>query len=82
MRELGVTEPVMPTLLPTSKAAMEPSYPELNDTFHDVSEAAYGEEDAFRRTLESGTENLRHGRDEGQAGRLGSRVRRGCLQAA
>ena len=56
MRELGVTEPVMPTLLPTSKAAMEPSYPELNDTFHDVSEAAYGEEDAFRRTLESGTE--------------------------
>lgn len=35
---------------------MEPSYPELNDTFHDVSEAAYGEEDAFRRTLESGTE--------------------------
>ena len=56
MRELGVTEPVMPTLLPTSKAAMEPSYPELNDTFHDVSEAAYGEEDAFRRTLESGTD--------------------------
>ena len=56
MRELGVTDPVMPTLLPTSKAAMEPSYPELNDTFHDVSEAAYGEEDAFRRTLESGTE--------------------------
>ena len=40
MRELGVTDPVMPTLLPTSKAAMEPSYPELNDTFHDVSEAA------------------------------------------
>ncbi len=31
---------------------MEPSYPELNDTFHDVSESAYGEEDAFRRTLE------------------------------
>ena len=56
MRELGVTGPVMPTLLPTSKAAMEPSYPELNNTFHDVSEAAYGEEDAFRRTLESGTE--------------------------
>ena len=56
MRELGVSEPVMPTLLPTSKNAMEPSYPELNDTFHEVSEAAYGEEDAFRRTLEAGTE--------------------------
>lgn len=46
----------MPTLFPTSKAAMEASYPELNKTFHDVSEAAYGEEDTFLRTLESGTE--------------------------
>ena len=55
MRMLGVTDPVLPTLFPTSKAAMEPSYPELNDTFHEVSESAYGEEDAFRRTLETGT---------------------------
>ena len=43
------------SLFPTSKAAMEASYPELNDTFHEVSESAYGEEDAFRRTLETGT---------------------------
>ncbi|KFI70289.1 MAG: alanine--tRNA ligase [Bifidobacterium merycicum] len=56
MRALGVQEAVMPTLFPTSKAAMEASYPELNKTFHDVSEAAYGEEDTFLRTLESGTE--------------------------
>ena len=56
MRALGVHEAVMPTLFPTSKAAMEASYPELNKTFHDVSEAAYGEEDTFLRTLESGTE--------------------------
>ena len=56
MRALGVQEAVMPTLFPTSKAAMEASYPELNKTFHDVSEAAYGEEDAFLRTLEAGTE--------------------------
>ena len=55
MRMLGVTDPVLPTLFPTSKAAMEASYPELNDTFHEVSESAYGEEDAFRRTLETGT---------------------------
>ena len=34
---------------------MEPNYPELKDTFHEVSESAYGEEDAFLRTLESGT---------------------------
>lgn len=54
MRVLGVTDPVIPELLPVSKAAMEASYPELNDTFHDVSEAAYGEEDAFRRTLDNG----------------------------
>mgnify|MGYP002414968721 FL=1 len=56
MRTLGVTDPVLPTLFPVSKDAMVPSYPELEQTFHDVSEAAYGEEDAFRRTLESGTE--------------------------
>ena len=55
MRMLGVQDPVLPTLFPVSKAAMEPSYPELNNTFHEVSEAAYGEEDAFRRTLEKGT---------------------------
>lgn len=55
MRMLGVTEPVLPELLPVSKDAMKASYPELEDTFHDVSEAAYGEEDAFRRTLENGT---------------------------
>lgn len=55
MKMLGVNDPVLPTLFPVSKEAMEASYPELNDTFHDVSEAAYGEEDAFRRTLENGT---------------------------
>lgn len=55
MRMLGVTDPVLPELLPVSKDAMKASYPELETTFHDVSEAAYGEEDAFRRTLENGT---------------------------
>lgn len=55
MRMLGVLEPVLPTLFPVSKNAMVPSYPELETTFHEVSEAAYGEEDAFRRTLENGT---------------------------
>ena len=56
MRVLGVTDPVMPQLLPVSEQAMEPNYPELANTFHDVSEAAYGEEDAFRRTLTNGLE--------------------------
>lgn len=54
MRVLGVNDAVLPTLFPVSKEAMVASYPELNDTFHDVSEAAYGEEDAFRRTLDNG----------------------------
>ncbi|MCI1674006.1 MAG: alanine--tRNA ligase [Bifidobacterium tibiigranuli] len=55
MRMLGVNDPVMPALFPVSKDAMAPSYPELETTFHEVSESAYGEEDAFRRTLEKGT---------------------------
>ncbi|OZG49972.1 alanine--tRNA ligase [Bombiscardovia coagulans] len=55
MRMLGVTEPVLPSLFPVSKDAMAASYPELNNTFAEVSESAYGEEDAFRRTLENGT---------------------------
>ncbi|MCI1649111.1 alanine--tRNA ligase [Bifidobacterium tibiigranuli] len=55
IRMLGVNDPVMPALFPVSKDAMAPSYPELETTFHEVSESAYGEEDAFRRTLEKGT---------------------------
>ncbi|BDR54582.1 alanine--tRNA ligase [Bombiscardovia apis] len=55
MRMLGVTDPVLPSLFPVSKEAMVASYPELNQTFPEVSEAAYGEEDAFRHTLENGT---------------------------
>lgn len=55
MRMLGVNDPVLPELFPVSKDAMAPNYPELETTFHEVSESAYGEEDAFRRTLEKGT---------------------------
>ncbi|KFJ05945.1 alanine--tRNA ligase [Bifidobacterium tsurumiense] len=55
MRMLGVRESVLPTLFPVSKNAMVASYPELEQTFHEVSESAYGEEDAFLRTLENGT---------------------------
>ncbi|NEG69265.1 alanine--tRNA ligase [Bifidobacterium choloepi] len=56
MQKLGVKEPVIPELLPVSENAMEPNYPELKDTFHDVYEAACGEEDAFRKTLAKGIE--------------------------
>ncbi len=58
MKMLGVEGEVMPTLLPASEHVMRLSFPEITETFHDVSEAAYGEEDAFRRTLDKGTDIL------------------------
>ncbi len=55
MRLLGVDEPSLPSLLPVSRDAMAPSYPELATEFERLSAVAYAEEDAFRRTLASGT---------------------------
>ncbi len=56
MRLLGVNEPVLPELLPVSKALMEQSYPEVASQWQRVSQVAYGEEEAFRRTLAQGTQ--------------------------
>ncbi|GAA4506994.1 alanine--tRNA ligase [Brevibacterium yomogidense] len=58
MRLLGVTEPVVPHLLPVSMEAMKASYPELEADFDRISRVAYAEETAFLRTLESGTQLL------------------------
>lgn len=55
MRLLGVEKPVFPDLLPVSKREMAASYPELDRDWETISTVAYEEEDAFRRTLESGT---------------------------
>ncbi|QNG38410.1 alanine--tRNA ligase [Geodermatophilaceae bacterium NBWT11] len=55
MRVLGVDEPVLPTLLPVSRDAMSPSYPDLATDFERIASVAYAEEEAFRRTLVSGT---------------------------
>ncbi|HEU4910395.1 MAG TPA: alanine--tRNA ligase, partial [Actinomycetes bacterium] len=55
MRLLGVEDPVLPELLPVSRDAMSPSYPELVTGFDRISTVAYAEEDSFRRTLASGT---------------------------
>ncbi|WP_026461153.1 alanine--tRNA ligase [Schaalia suimastitidis] len=55
MRLLGVEEPALPTLLTASKDAMKASYPELEDKWGMISDVAYAEEDAFRRTLSAGT---------------------------
>lgn len=55
MRLLGVQEAVMPHLLPASMNVMKDSYPELETNWDVISDVAYAEEDAFRRTLDAGT---------------------------
>ena len=55
MRLLGVDEATLPELLPVSRDAMSPSYPELASDFDRIRAVAYAEEEAFRRTLSAGT---------------------------
>ncbi|MEP7180059.1 MAG: alanine--tRNA ligase, partial [Pseudonocardiales bacterium] len=55
MRLLGYEDPALPQLLPVSRDAMAPSYPELASDFERISTYAYAEEEAFRHTLRSGT---------------------------
>src|SRR5690242_14019858 len=55
MRLLGVDEPSLPQLLPVSMERMKQSYPELERDFGRISQVAYAEEEAFRRTLVAGT---------------------------
>jgi alanyl-tRNA synthetase len=55
MRLLGVDEPSLPALLPLSKDLMVASYPELEPGFPRIAQIAYGEEEAFRRSLVAGT---------------------------
>ena len=55
MRLLGVDGLALPSLLPVSKDAMAPSYPYLEADFERIARIAYAEEEAFRRTLVSGT---------------------------
>ena len=55
MKLLGVEDATLPELLPVSRDAMSASYPELAADFDRISSVAYAEEEAFRRTLTSGT---------------------------
>ncbi len=55
MRLLGVTGASLPTLLPVSRDVMAASYPELAQDWATISAVAFGEEEAFARTLTSGT---------------------------
>ncbi|MBK0330074.1 alanine--tRNA ligase [Brachybacterium sp. MASK1Z-5] len=55
MRLLGYDDPSMPALLPVSKDVMKESYSQLESDFSRISDVVYAEEEAFRRTLASGT---------------------------
>ncbi|KRE62659.1 alanine--tRNA ligase [Nostocoides sp. Soil756] len=55
MRLLGYEDPCLPELLPVSLERMEKSYPELSSDWDRISQTAYAEEEAFRRTLTAGT---------------------------
>ncbi|MBR7742111.1 alanine--tRNA ligase [Phycicoccus sp. BSK3Z-2] len=55
MRLLGHEDPCLPELLPVSLERMEQSYPELRTDWDRISQTAYAEEEAFRRTLAAGT---------------------------
>src|SRR5689334_19670718 len=55
MRLLGVHDATLVDLLTVSKERMVASYPELADSFARISQLGAAEEDAFTRTLASGT---------------------------
>jgi len=55
MRLLGFGDPCLPHLLPVSLERMSQSYPELRRDWERISQIAYAEEEAFRRTLAAGT---------------------------
>ena len=58
MRLLGVNEPVFGQLFLTSKNAMVDAYPELETEFKRINATVLAEEEAFLRTLTSGTQVL------------------------
>jgi alanyl-tRNA synthetase len=55
MRLLGFDQPCLPHLFPVCMARMKASYPQLETGFSRISQIAYAEEEAFQRTLASGT---------------------------
>ena len=55
VRLLGYDKPAMPELLPVAMERMATAYPELRTDFDRISSYAYGEEEAFLKTLKHGT---------------------------
>ena len=56
MRLLGCEDRVLPELMPVSRDAMSPTYGNLVTDWERIAQVAYAEEDAFRKTLQSGTQ--------------------------
>ncbi|WP_110183303.1 alanine--tRNA ligase [Nocardioides solisilvae] len=56
MRLLGHEDPALPELMPVSRDRMGETYRELHDDWERISRVAFTEEDAFRKTLRSGTQ--------------------------
>ncbi|WP_418058937.1 alanine--tRNA ligase [Pimelobacter simplex] len=56
MRLLGYQDRALPELLPISRDKMGESYPELVSGWDRIAQVAYAEEDAFRKTLQAGTQ--------------------------
>jgi alanyl-tRNA synthetase len=55
MRLLGVSGLTFPELFQASRDAMKSSYPEVDTDYARIAQIAYGEEEAFVKTLEQGT---------------------------
>jgi alanyl-tRNA synthetase len=55
IRLLGYQDASLPELLPVSRDAMAPSYPEVAADFERISTYAYAEEETFAQTLRAGT---------------------------
>ncbi|HST65043.1 MAG TPA: alanine--tRNA ligase, partial [Mycobacteriales bacterium] len=58
IRLLGYQGMSLPQLLPVSRDAMAPSYPEVATDFERISTYAYAEEETFAQTLRAGTQIL------------------------
>lgn len=56
MRLLGCEDRVLPELMPISRDKMGETYDNLVTDWARISQVAYAEEDAFRKTLQSGTQ--------------------------
>ncbi|MGZ4454384.1 MAG: alanine--tRNA ligase [Nocardioides sp.] len=56
VRLLGYEDPALPELMPVSRDKMGETYTELHTDWERISRVAFAEEEAFRKTLQAGTQ--------------------------